>query len=44
MGPGQLWPGLVLALVPAVGSQLQEQLPRESHNLNWKKVSCTRSR
>nr|KAF6485172.1 lipocalin 10 [Rousettus aegyptiacus] len=39
MGPGQLWPVLLLALVLAVGSQLQEQLPRESHNLNWNKFS-----
>lgn len=41
MGPGQLWPVLLLALVLAVGSQLQEQLPRESHNLNWNKVRHT---
>ena len=41
MGLGWLLPGLVLvlALVMAVGSQPWEQLPRESHNLNWNKVS-----
>lgn len=44
MGPGRLWPALLLALVQAVGAQLQEQLPRESHNLNWNKVRCTHSR
>ncbi|XP_019497553.1 PREDICTED: epididymal-specific lipocalin-10 [Hipposideros armiger] len=39
MGPRQLLPVLVLALVLPVGSQLQGQLPRESHNLNWSKFS-----
>nr|XP_053774862.1 epididymal-specific lipocalin-10 [Desmodus rotundus] len=41
MGLGWLLPGLVLvlALVMAVGSQPWEQLPRESHNLNWNKFS-----
>ncbi|XP_015449631.2 epididymal-specific lipocalin-10 [Pteropus alecto] len=39
MGPGRLWPVLLPALVQAVGAQLQEQLPRESHNLNWNKFS-----
>ncbi|XP_059512237.1 epididymal-specific lipocalin-10 [Myotis daubentonii] len=39
MGLGRLPPGLVLALVLAVGAQPQEQLPRESHNLNWNKFS-----
>ncbi|XP_039714798.1 epididymal-specific lipocalin-10 [Pteropus medius] len=39
MGPGRLWPVLLLALVQALGAQLQEQLPRESHNLNWNKFS-----
>ncbi|KAM5329788.1 epididymal-specific lipocalin-10 [Glossophaga mutica] len=43
MGPGRLPPGLVLVLVLvlvlAVGSQPWGQLPRESHNLNWNKVS-----
>lgn len=37
MGMGRLLPVLVLALV--IGSQPQEQPPRESHNLNWNKVS-----
>nr|KAF6280293.1 lipocalin 10 [Pipistrellus kuhlii] len=36
MGPG---PGLVLALVLAVGAQPPEQRPRESHNLNWNKFA-----
>ena len=40
MGPGWLLPVLALALVLAVGSQPQEQIPREAHNLNWSKVSC----
>lgn len=39
MGLGRLPPVLVLALVLPVGSQPQGQLPRESHNLNWNKVS-----
>ncbi|XP_058549257.1 epididymal-specific lipocalin-10 isoform X2 [Neofelis nebulosa] len=39
MGPGRLVPMLVLALVLAMGSQPQEQLPREAHSLNWKKFS-----
>ncbi|XP_054440687.1 epididymal-specific lipocalin-10 [Pteronotus mesoamericanus] len=39
MGPGWLPPGLVLLLVPAVGSQPGGQLPRESQNLNWNKFS-----
>lgn len=39
MGPGWLLPVLGLALVLAEGSQAQEQLPRASHNLNWRKVS-----
>ncbi|KAM5260189.1 epididymal-specific lipocalin-10 [Hipposideros larvatus] len=39
MGLRQLLPVLVLALVLPVGSQLQGQLPRESHNLNWSKFS-----
>lgn len=39
MGLRQLLPALVLALELPVGSQLQGQLPRESHNLNWNKVS-----
>lgn len=38
MGPGRLTCVLVLALVLALGSQPQEQPPRESHNLNWNKV------
>ncbi|XP_059957827.1 epididymal-specific lipocalin-10 [Mesoplodon densirostris] len=39
MGPGWLLP--VLVLVPGLpgGSPAQEQLPRESHNLNWGKFS-----
>uniref|UniRef100_A0A8D2C3F1 Lipocalin 10 n=1 Tax=Sus scrofa TaxID=9823 RepID=A0A8D2C3F1_PIG len=39
MGPGWLLPVLGLALVLAEGSQAQEQLPRASHNLNWRKFS-----
>ncbi|KAF6125039.1 lipocalin 10 [Phyllostomus discolor] len=39
MGPGWLPPGLALVLALAVGSQPQEQLPRESQNLNWNKFS-----
>ncbi|XP_044899487.1 epididymal-specific lipocalin-10-like isoform X2 [Felis catus] len=39
MGPGRLVPTLVLALVLAMGSQPQEQLPREAHSLNWNKFS-----
>lgn len=39
MALGWLPPGLVLALVLAVEAQPQGQLPRESHNLNWNKVS-----
>ncbi|XP_036162901.1 epididymal-specific lipocalin-10 [Myotis myotis] len=39
MGLGRLPPVLVLALVLAVGAQPQDQLPRESHNLNWNKFS-----
>uniref|UniRef100_A0A452QB75 Lipocalin 10 n=1 Tax=Ursus americanus TaxID=9643 RepID=A0A452QB75_URSAM len=39
MGPGRLTCVLVLALVLALGSQPQEQPPRESHNLNWNKFS-----
>lgn len=38
MGPGRLVPTLVLALVLAMGSRPQEQLPREAHSLNWNKV------
>lgn len=41
MGPGRLTCVLVLALMPATGSRAQGQLPRESHNLNWNKVSHT---
>lgn len=40
MGPGRLPPVLVLVLVLA---QPREQLPRESHNLNWNKVSLAPS-
>uniref|UniRef100_A0ABI7XW87 Lipocalin 10 n=1 Tax=Felis catus TaxID=9685 RepID=A0ABI7XW87_FELCA len=36
---GRLVPTLVLALVLAMGSQPQEQLPREAHSLNWNKFS-----
>ncbi|XP_045323919.1 epididymal-specific lipocalin-10 isoform X1 [Leopardus geoffroyi] len=39
MGPGRLVPTLVLALVLAMGSRPQEQLPREAHSLNWNKFS-----
>nr|XP_055163751.1 epididymal-specific lipocalin-10 [Nyctereutes procyonoides] len=39
MGPGSLLSGLLLALVLATGSKPQEQLPRESHILNWNKFS-----
>nr|XP_044634289.1 epididymal-specific lipocalin-10 isoform X1 [Equus asinus] len=39
MGPGRLLPVLALALVLAVGSQPQEQIPREAHNLNWSKFA-----
>ncbi|XP_034872449.1 epididymal-specific lipocalin-10 [Mirounga leonina] len=39
MGPGRLTCVLVLALMLAMGSRPQEQLPRESHNLNWNKFS-----
>ncbi|XP_035579617.1 epididymal-specific lipocalin-10 [Zalophus californianus] len=39
MGPGRLTCVLVLALMPATGSRPQEQLPRESHSLNWNKFS-----
>ncbi|XP_035576329.2 epididymal-specific lipocalin-10 isoform X4 [Canis lupus familiaris] len=39
MGPGSLLSGLLSALVLATGSQPQEQLPRESHILNWNKFS-----
>uniref|UniRef100_F7AR80 Lipocalin/cytosolic fatty-acid binding domain-containing protein n=1 Tax=Equus caballus TaxID=9796 RepID=F7AR80_HORSE len=39
MGPGWLLPVLALALVLAVGSQPQEQIPREAHNLNWSKFA-----
>ncbi|XP_070452441.1 epididymal-specific lipocalin-10-like isoform X2 [Equus przewalskii] len=39
MGPGRLLPVLALALVLAVGSQPQEQIPREAHNLNWNKFA-----
>ncbi|XP_045878955.1 epididymal-specific lipocalin-10 [Meles meles] len=39
MGPGRLMCALVLAPVPALGSRLQEQLPRESQNLNWSRFS-----
>uniref|UniRef100_A0A8C3VHZ6 Lipocalin 10 n=1 Tax=Catagonus wagneri TaxID=51154 RepID=A0A8C3VHZ6_9CETA len=39
MGLGWLLPVLGLVLVPAGGSRAQEQLPRVSHNLNWKKFS-----
>ncbi|XP_004410798.1 PREDICTED: epididymal-specific lipocalin-10-like [Odobenus rosmarus divergens] len=37
MGPGWLTCVLVLALMLAMGSRPQEQLPRESHSLNWKR-------
>ncbi|KAF5920322.1 hypothetical protein HPG69_007324, partial [Diceros bicornis minor] len=37
MGLGWLLPALILAVVLAVGSQPQEQIPREAHNLNWSK-------
>ncbi|CAK7290527.1 Epididymal-specific lipocalin-10 [Vulpes lagopus] len=39
MGPRSLLSGLLSALVLATGSQPQEQLPRESHILNWNKFS-----
>ncbi|XP_042812111.1 uncharacterized protein LOC122230386 [Panthera leo] len=39
MGPGRLVPTLVLALVLAMGSRPQEQLPRGAHSLNWNKFS-----
>ncbi|XP_073746805.1 epididymal-specific lipocalin-10-like [Callorhinus ursinus] len=39
MGPGRPTCVLVLALMPATGSRPQEQLPRESHSLNWNKFS-----
>ncbi|XP_022357147.1 epididymal-specific lipocalin-10 [Enhydra lutris kenyoni] len=39
MGPGRLMCVLVLALVLALGSRPQEQLPRESQNLNWNRFS-----
>ncbi|XP_021546734.1 epididymal-specific lipocalin-10 [Neomonachus schauinslandi] len=39
MGPGRLTCVLVLAFMLAMGSRPQEQLPRESHNLNWNKFS-----
>ncbi|XP_058380681.1 epididymal-specific lipocalin-10 [Diceros bicornis minor] len=39
MGLGWLLPALILAVVLAVGSQPQEQIPREAHNLNWSKFS-----
>ncbi|XP_040317489.1 epididymal-specific lipocalin-10, partial [Herpailurus yagouaroundi] len=39
MGPGRLVSTLVLALVLAMGSWPQEQLPREAHSLNWNKFS-----
>ncbi|XP_026906787.1 epididymal-specific lipocalin-10 [Acinonyx jubatus] len=39
MGPGRLVSTLVLALVLAMGSRPQEQLPREAHSLNWNKFS-----
>uniref|UniRef100_A0A9L0JBW8 Lipocalin 10 n=1 Tax=Equus asinus TaxID=9793 RepID=A0A9L0JBW8_EQUAS len=39
MGRGRLLPMLALALVLAVGSQPQEQIPREVHNLNWNKFA-----
>uniref|UniRef100_A0A3Q7NJN4 Epididymal-specific lipocalin-10-like n=1 Tax=Callorhinus ursinus TaxID=34884 RepID=A0A3Q7NJN4_CALUR len=39
MGPGRLTCVLVLELMPATGSRPQEQLPRESHSLNWNKFS-----
>nr|XP_012423946.1 PREDICTED: uncharacterized protein LOC101382228 [Odobenus rosmarus divergens] len=39
MGPGWLTCVLVLALMLAMGSRPQVQLPRECHNLNWNKFS-----
>ena len=39
MGPRSLLSGLLSVLVLATGSQPQEQLPRESHILNWNKVN-----
>nr|XP_025837815.1 epididymal-specific lipocalin-10 [Vulpes vulpes] len=39
MGPRSLLSGLLSVLVLATGSQPQEQLPRESHILNWNKFS-----
>ena len=39
MGPGWLLPVLVLVLELPGGSLAQKQLPRESQNLNWVKVS-----
>lgn len=39
MGPGRLPSVLLLALLLPGGSRPQGQLPRESHNLNWSKVS-----
>ncbi|XP_037586247.1 epididymal-specific lipocalin-10 [Cebus imitator] len=39
MRPGLLVLALVLVLVPASGSQVQEGHPRESHTLNWDKFS-----
>lgn len=36
----RLLPGLALLLALATGFRPQEQLPKESHNLNWGKVSC----
>nr|XP_060484494.1 epididymal-specific lipocalin-10-like [Panthera onca] len=39
MGQGRLVPTLVLALVLAMGSRPQEQLPRGAHSLNWNKFS-----
>lgn len=42
MGPGRLSLVLLLALLLLGGSRPQGQLPRESHNLNWSKVSPVR--